>query len=74
MFCILKNKKYILNCFHSFSTKNKLQSHKSVCKNKDFCNIIMPSEDTKILEFKQHQNFDKAPFTMSMMYIEIKIT
>ena len=22
----------------------------------------MPSEDTKILEFNQHQKFDKAPF------------
>ena len=22
----------------------------------------MPSEDTKILEFNQYQNFDKAPF------------
>ena len=23
---------YCLNCFHSFATKNKLQSHKRVCK------------------------------------------
>ena len=41
---------YCLNCFHSFATENKLQSHKRVCGNKDFCNIIMPSEDTKILK------------------------
>ena len=26
------------------------------------CNIITPSEDTKILEFNQYQKFDKAPF------------
>ena len=26
------------------------------------CNIIMPSEDTKILEFNQYQKSDKAPF------------
>ena len=32
------------------------------CENKDFCNVIMPSEDTKILEFNQYQNSDKAPF------------
>ena len=38
-----------LNCLHSFATKNKLQLHKRVCENKDFCNIIMLSEDTKIL-------------------------
>ena len=32
----------------------------NVCKNKDFCNIIMRSEDTKILEFNEHQNSDKT--------------
>ena len=42
--------------------KNKLQSHKKVRENKDFCNVIMPFEDTKILEFNQYQKSDKAPF------------
>ena len=40
---------YCLSCFHSFATENKLQSHKRACENKDFCNVNMPSEDTKIL-------------------------
>ena len=53
---------YCLNCLHSFRTKDKLQSHKKVCENKDFCNIIMSSDDTKILEFNQCQKSDKAPF------------
>ena len=53
---------YCLNCFHSFTAKSKLYTCKSVCENKDFCNIIMPSDDTKILEFHQHQKYDKAPF------------
>ena len=53
---------YCLNCFRSFATKSKLQSHKTVCENKDFCNIIMPSEDTKMLEFNQYQKSDKALF------------
>ena len=44
---------YCLIYFHSFATKNKLQSHKRVCENKDFCNIIMPSQNTKILELNQ---------------------
>ena len=39
---------YCLDCFHSFATKNKLQSDKRVCENKDFCNIIMPSENIRI--------------------------
>ena len=53
---------YCLNCFHSFATENKLQSHKKACENTDFCNIIMPSEDTRILEFNQYQKSDTAPF------------
>ena len=45
---------YCLNWFHSFATENKLQSHKRLCENKDFCSIIMPSENTKMLEFNQY--------------------
>ena len=40
---------YCLNCLHYFRTKTKLESHKKVCENKDFCNIAMLSKDTKIL-------------------------
>ena len=49
---------YCLNCLHSLRTKNKLESHKKVCENKNFCNLIMPSEDTKILEFNKYQKSD----------------
>ena len=34
-------------------------SHKKVCENKDFCNIIMLSEDTKVLEFINTKNQTK---------------
>ena len=27
---------YCLNCLCSFKTKNKLESHKKICENKDF--------------------------------------
>ena len=40
---------YFLNCLHSFATENKWESCKKVCQNKDFCNIVMPSKDTKSL-------------------------
>ena len=53
---------YCLNCLHSFRTKNKLKSHKQLCENKDFCNVVMPSVDTKILEFNQYYKSDKTPF------------
>ena len=32
------------------------------CENKDFCNVIVPSKDTKLLKFNQYQKFNKAPF------------
>ena len=53
---------YCSNFLHSFITKNKIESHKRVYKNKLFCNVIMPSGDTKILEFNQYQKYDEAPF------------
>ena len=53
---------YCLNCLHSFATENKRESHKKVCEKKEFCNVVMSSEDTKTLEFNQCQKSDKAPF------------
>ena len=53
---------YCLNCLHSFRTENKLRSHEKVCKNKDFCGIVMPSEKDKILEFNQYMKSDKMPY------------
>ena len=55
---------YCLNCHHSFRTKNKLELHKKVCENECFCNVIMPSEETKILEFNQNQKSNKALFVV----------
>ena len=45
--------------------KKKLESHKKVWENKDFCNVITSSENTKMLEFNQYQKSDKAPFSIS---------
>ena len=61
---------YCLNCFRSFATENNFQSHEIVYENKDFCNIIMPSEDTKILKFNQDQNLIKhhSLFMRSWVY------
>ena len=33
-----------------------------VKKKEDFCNVIIASENIKILEFDQYQKSDKAPF------------
>ena len=43
-------------------SKDNLQSHKTLCENKDSFNIIMSSEDTKTLQFNQYQKIGQAPF------------
>ena len=53
---------YCLNCLHSFRTKNKLKSYEKVCKNKDFCGIVMPSQKDKLLKFNQYMKPNKAPY------------
>ena len=40
---------YYIKKITAITTKNKLELHERSCENKDFCSIIMPSEDTKIL-------------------------
>ena len=35
-----------------------------VCKNKDFCGIVMPSEKDNILEFNQYMKSDKMSYTI----------
>ena len=51
-----------MNYLHSFRTEYKLKLPKKVCENKYFYNIVISSEETKILEFNQYQNSDKVPF------------
>ena len=53
----------------SYRKKTKLESYKKVCQNEEFCNAIMPSEDTKILQFNQYKKSDKASVT-NYAYLE----
>ena len=53
---------YFLNCLHSFGIEKKLESHLKVYEDKDFSNVIMSSEDNKMLEFNQYQKSDKTSF------------
>ena len=34
---------YCLNCFNSYTSKNKLKEHEEICNNNDSCLIDMPS-------------------------------
>ena len=60
---------YWVNCFHSFRINNKLESLKKICKNKDFCGVAMPSEDTKMLEFDENQKSDN---TLYIIYADLE--
>ena len=55
---------YSLNCLQFFAKENKFASHKKVYEDKNFCNFLASSEDTKILEFNQYQKPDRAPFVI----------
>ena len=54
---------YHLNCRHSFRTENKPKSYEKACKNKDFYEIVIPSQKDNILHFSQYTKSDK------MLYI-----
>ena len=41
---------YCLNCFHSYSTENRLKKHERVCNDHDYCYVEMPNKDNKILK------------------------
>ena len=53
---------YCLNCFHSYSTKNKLKRHERVSNDHVYCYVEMPNEDNKILKYNQGGKSMKAPF------------
>ena len=65
--CIIKrnnakrSRRFLLSELALFS-RNKLESYKKVCENKDLCNAEMLSQDTKLLEFDHCQKSDKVPF------------
>ena len=53
---------YCLNCFHSFSTKNRLKKHKRVCNNHEYCHVKMPNGKNIIFKYNHGEKSLKAPF------------
>ena len=53
---------YCLNCFHSYRTKSKLESHKKICENHDFCHLEMPTKDNNIIKYNHGEKSMKVPF------------
>ena len=40
-----------LNCFHSYSTKNKLEAYKKICENHDYCYVEMPTKNNNTIKY-----------------------
>ena len=55
---------YCLNCFSSYTTKNKLKEHEEICNNHDSCRIEMPKWVEKILKYNPGEKSLKAPFAI----------
>ena len=53
---------YCLNCFHSYRTENKLNAHKKICENNEYCNIEMPSPNNNLIKYSQGDKSLKLPF------------
>ena len=60
---------YCLNCFSSYTTKNKLKEHEEICNNNDSCCIGMPSWTEKTLKYNPGEKSFKAPYTI---YIDLE--
>ena len=50
---------YCSNCFHSYTTKTRLEKHEKICKDYDFCNIKMPNEDNKNIRIQLRRKIIK---------------
>ena len=53
---------YCLNCFHSYRTKNKLESHKKICENHDYCYVEMPTKDNNVIKYNHGEKSMTVPF------------
>ena len=52
---------YCLNCYHSYTTHNKVKKHERVCNNHDYCRVDMPKEHEKIKKLPGEKSLN-VPF------------
>ena len=60
---------YCSNCFRTYTTKDRLKEHKSVCESHDYCYVKMPEEDNKILKYNHDEKFMRASFAI---YVDLE--
>ena len=58
-----------LNCFNSYTSKNKLKEHAEICSNHNSCHTKMPKWFEKILKYNPGEKSLKAPFAI---YLDLK--
>ena len=58
-----------LNCFHSYSTKEKLKKHEKICNGYHYCCVEMPDKDDKILKYNHGEKPLKA---LLMIYADLE--
>ena len=64
-----KGEFYCLNCFHSYSTKEKVKKYEKVCNDHDYHFVEIPNDDNKILKNNHREKSLKAPF---MIYADLE--
>ena len=55
---------YCLNCFNSYTIKNKLEEHEEIDNNHDSCHIEMPKCFDRILKYNYGEKSLNAPFAI----------
>ena len=55
---------FCLNSFHSYRTKNKLEAHKKICENHDYCHVEMPIKGNNTIKYNHGEKSIKMPFTI----------
>ena len=55
---------HCLNCFRSYRTKSKLELHKKICENHDYCKVEMPTKGNNIIKYNHGEKSMKVPFVI----------
>ena len=60
---------YCLNCFNSYTTKNKLKEHEEICNNNYSCRTDLPSLTKKTLKYNPGEKSLKAAYAI---YVDLE--
>ena len=55
---------YCLNCFCAYSSKNKLEEHKRICENHNYCHVERPTKDNNTIKYNNGEKSMKLPFVI----------